>query len=94
MKITTVVRTYIRDNFLFGSDAQFSDSTSLLEAGIIDSTGAMELVAFLETEFGITVDDRDLVPENLDSVSAITSFVTKRLGEAQKHTGSPVAATS
>ncbi len=81
MKIAGVVRAYVRDNFLFGNDAQFTDSTSLLEAGIIDSTGAMELVAFLETEFGIVVDDRDLVPENLDSVDAIATFVMRRRDE-------------
>jgi acyl carrier protein len=93
MKIKTLVRTYISDNFLFGSEVQFSDSASLLESGIIDSTGAMELVAFLETQFDIMIEDRDLTPENLDSVSAISSFVTKSLGEAQKQPGAPLAAT-
>ena len=94
MNIAAAVRTYIRDNFLFGGGAQLNDSASLLEAGVIDSTGAMELVAFLETQFGIGVDDRDLVPENLDSIDAITSFVSRRLAEVAKHPGAPLAATS
>ena len=94
MNIAAVVRTYIRDNFLFGSDAQLNNSASLLEAGVIDSTGAMELVAFLETEFGIVVDDQDLVPENLDSIDAITSFVSRRLAEVERQPGAPLAATS
>ena len=94
MNIAAAIRTYIRDNFLFGSDAQLSDRASLLEAGVIDSTGAMELVAFLETQFGIVVDDRDLVPENLDSIDAITSFVSRRLAAVAKQPGAPLAATS
>ena len=92
MTITARIRQYIRDNFLYGGDARVSDDGSLLEAGVIDSTGAMELVVFLESEFGISVDDRDLVPENLDSISRIASFVTRRLGDGRA--GSPLAATS
>lgn len=93
MTIEAKIRDYIRQNFLFGSDEQISDEHSLLDAGIIDSTGAMELVSFLETEFEVTVSDRDLVPENLDSVSAIASFVTRKLAEDHK-LGSPVRAAS
>ena len=94
MTISTKVRDYIRDNFLFGGDFPFSDSTSLLEVGVIDSTGAMELVGFLESEFAITVEDRDLVPQNLDSVFAIAAFVTQRLRESPKQTSVPLDATS
>ncbi len=84
--MTTIskIRDYIRDNFLFGNSTQIGDDGSLLDAGIIDSTGAMELVSFLETEFGLEVNDTDLVPENLDSITAITSFVTRKLSENQK----------
>lgn len=94
MNIAAVVRTYIRENFLFGGDAHLSDSASLLEAGVIDSTGAMELVAFVETRFGIAVDDRDLVPENLDSIDAIAAFVSRKLPVVDKQPGAPLAATS
>jgi acyl carrier protein len=79
MTISSKIRGYIRDSFLFGSDQKLSDEDSLLDAGVIDSTGAMELVSFLESEFRVDVSDRDLVPENLDSVAAMTAFVTRKL---------------
>ncbi|MBI2223700.1 MAG: acyl carrier protein [Betaproteobacteria bacterium] len=70
------VRQFITDNFLFREDrASLTDSESLLEAGVIDSTGALELVAFLETEFGLALGDAEMVPENLDSISRIVSYV-------------------
>ena len=81
MTIDNKIRDFIRQNFLFGADEKIEENDSLLDRGIIDSTGAMELVSFLETEFAVEVSDRDLVPENLDSIAAITSFVTRKLGE-------------
>ena len=90
MTIAATVQHYIRENFLFGTSNKLGELDSLLDAGIIDSTGAMEIVTFLETTFGISVDDRDLVPENLDSIAAITTFVTRKLAEAQE----PARATS
>ena len=70
------VRQFITDNFLFREDrAALTDSESLLEAGVIDSTGVLELVAFLESEFGLAVGDAEIVPENLDSISRIVGYV-------------------
>jgi len=70
------IRQFITDNFLFREDrAALSDTESLLDAGVIDSTGVLELVAFLETEFGLAVDDADIVPENLDSISSIAGYI-------------------
>lgn len=70
------IRQFITDNFLFREDrASLTDSESLLEAGVIDSTGVLELVAFLETEFGLAVGDAEMVPENLDSIGRIVSYV-------------------
>ncbi len=70
------IRQFITDNFLFREDrATMTDMESLLEAGVIDSTGVLELVAFLESEFGLAVADADIVPENLDSISRIVSYV-------------------
>lgn len=83
MIIQDQIRDYIRKNFLFGTNEKIDDHHSLLERGIIDSTGAMELVSFLETEFQVEVSDEDLVPENLDSVAAITTFVTRKLAQQQ-----------
>lgn len=73
------VRGFIEDNFFFADDiAGFASDASLLEAGVIDSTGVLELVAYIEGEFGIRVNDSDIVPENLDSIGAITAFIVSR----------------
>jgi len=73
------IRSFIVENFLFGNDDGLSDDSSFLEEGIIDSTGILELVSFLEEEFGITVDDEDLIPENLDSINNVTNYLAKKL---------------
>jgi len=74
------IRNFIVENFLFGNDDGLSDDSSFLEEGIIDSTGILELVSFIEEEFGITVDDEDLIPENLDSINNVANYLTKKLG--------------
>jgi len=77
------VRSFIEDNFLFRSDLSgLGDSESLLENGVMDSTGVLELVAFLETEFAIQMSDADIIPDNLDSVTAITAYVERKLATA------------
>ena len=77
------IRDFILTNFLFGQEGNApADDESLLEHGIIDSTGVLELVAFLEQQFGISVGDRELLPENLDSVMNAARFVARKL-EAQ-----------
>lgn len=74
--IETDVRQYIGDNLLFGrSDVSVGGDISFLESGLIDSTGVLELVAFLEEKFHIKVEDEDLIPANLDSVNALIRFV-------------------
>jgi len=79
-QIETTIRQFIADNFLFRDDrSSLDDHESLLEAGLIDSTGVLELVSFLETEFTIQMADEDIVPANLDSIRAIVSFVTSKL---------------
>ena len=78
------VRRFIEDNFLFREDrAAVSDTESLLEAGLIDSTGVLELVAFLEGEFAIHMADAEIVPENLDSIRAIVTFVESKRASAE-----------
>jgi acyl carrier protein len=70
------VRKFIEDNFLFHEDRlAIGETESLLDAGLIDSTGVLELVAFLEGEFGLRMADADIVPENLDSIRAIVAYV-------------------
>lgn len=74
------IRKFIIENFLFGQDdGGLTDNDSFLEKGIIDSTGVLELVAFVEETFGIKVEDNELVPENLDSVNNLITFVDNKL---------------
>lgn len=83
MDLNTKIRDYIVENFLFGdADPLEDDTMSLLDNGIIDSTGVMELVAFLEGDFGLTIADEELVPENLDSVANLTAFVARKQAAA------------
>ena len=78
--ISLAVRRFIGENFLFRDDADaIAQDASLLDAGIIDSTGVLELVCFLETSFGIEVGDDEMLPENLDSIRAIASYVDRKL---------------
>ncbi len=77
------IRNFIIENFLFGeSDNGFQDTDSLLERGIIDSTGVLELVAFLEETYGIQVEDEELLPENLDSIGNICQYLTGKTQSA------------
>ncbi len=72
------IRSFIVENFLFGEGDDLKDDTSFLEDGIIDSTGILELVDFIEEEFGIGVDDEELVPENLDSLNNVSAYVARK----------------
>ena len=73
------VRQFVIDNFLYGQVGELTDDQSFLEGGIIDSTGVLELVAFLEQKFSISVDDDELIPANLDSIHSITRFVDQKM---------------
>lgn len=73
------IKEFILTAFLFTSDPEcLADDTSFLENGIIDSTGVLEIVGFLEEAFGIKVEDNDITPENLDSVLRIVAYVNKK----------------
>jgi acyl carrier protein len=76
--IESEVRKFIVTNFLFGRAEALRDDASLL-GGVIDSTGAIELVVFLQDRFGITVEDDEVVPENFDSVKSVVTYVAKKL---------------
>ncbi len=79
MDTRATVKQYIIENFLFGdTDPLESDSMSLLDEGIIDSVGVMELVAFLEQDFELSIADEDLIPENLDSVDNLVAFISRQ----------------
>jgi acyl carrier protein len=76
------IRAFIVDNFMFGNDEGLSDDTSFLEQGILDSTGVLELVDFLEETFSIKVDDEELIPENLDSIKNLVAYLGKKQQQA------------
>jgi acyl carrier protein len=79
MDYTQRIRDFILDSFLLTDDpSALNDTDSFLDKGIIDSTGVLELVMFLEDEFGVTVDDAELIPENLDSVTRLSTFVSRK----------------
>jgi acyl carrier protein len=80
MSITDQIRSHILDGFLFTSDSGcLRDDASLLEDGIIDSTGVLELVMFVQESFGISVEYDEIVPENFDSVAALADYVARKL---------------
>jgi acyl carrier protein len=74
------IREFVVENFLFGDDAGLTESTSFRDEGIVDSTGVLELVAFLETEFGVQVEGNEFIPDNLDSIEKISAFVARKQG--------------
>jgi len=79
MSTRDTVRKYILENYLFSDDqSALADDDSFLDKGIIDSTGILEVIYFLEDDFGITVEDDEMMPENLDSVNNIVSFIEKK----------------
>lgn len=79
---STIVRQFIIENFLFGEMDGLNDDTSFLESGIIDSTGVLELVSFLEEKFGIKVGDEELIPENLDCIANVVNYLGKKQNNA------------
>ena len=81
MEIKEKIRGFIVENFLFGSDdMSLGDDDSFLESGIIDSTGILEVVGFIEDEFDIEVLDEELVPDNLDSLNKLVSYIGRKQG--------------
>ena len=78
--IKSIIRHFIVDNFLFGdTSVVFEDDDSLMENGILDSTGILELVAFLEKEFNIRIPNEEILPENMDSMNRLGQFVQQKM---------------
>jgi len=79
------LRRFITDSIMYGHNTDFlADDASFLENGVIDSTGVLELINYIETRFGISVDDQELIPENLDSINGLLRFVEKKGGVLQQ----------
>jgi acyl carrier protein len=73
------VRGFILENYLFtDDDSALGFDESLLDRGIVDSTGMLEIIMFIEDELGVTVEDEEMIPENLDSVNRIAAFVARK----------------
>ncbi|MEL1264528.1 acyl carrier protein [Pseudoxanthomonas putridarboris] len=76
--IKSTVRQYIQENFLMGAAESYADDASFMDAQLLDSTGFLELVQFLEETYGIKVEDEEMMPDNLDSLDAIARFVQRK----------------
>ncbi len=88
LAIQTQIRRYILENFLFTSDeGRLQNTDSFLEAGIVDSTGILELLMFLEEAFGVEVEDEEVLPSNFDSVERLTRYIQRKHGESLAHVG-------
>lgn len=79
MDIKVRVRRYLAENLIMvGDGSDLTDEGSFLEQNILDSTGVLELVSFIEDAFAIKVEDQEIVPENLDSLNLIESYVERK----------------
>ncbi|MCL6582708.1 MAG: acyl carrier protein [bacterium] len=78
-EIEKQIKDFIFENFLIGqSTRDLKNDVSFLDEGIIDSTGMLELVAFIENTYGIVVEDEELIPENLDSINRIIAYLERK----------------
>lgn len=85
------LRGYIVENYLFGQDDGFRDSDSFWELGLMDSTGVLELISYLEEKYAISLESNEIVPENLDSVEKLAGFVSRKIqGSSAKPDAVPV----
>lgn len=73
------IREFVVENFLLDEEIELGDNDSFLESGVIDSTGILEVVYFLEEEYGVSVGEEEMVPENLDSIERMGRFVASKL---------------
>jgi acyl carrier protein len=75
------LRTFIYETYFFGDESEaFADDDSFMEQGIIDSTGVLELTAFMEEKYGFTIEDDEMIPANLDSLNNLISFIGRKTG--------------
>lgn len=78
--ITEQVREFVVVNYLFGDESRLpAETESLIESGVVDSTGILELIEFLEETFGISVGESETIPQNLGSIAGIVGYVTRKL---------------
>src|SRR5438105_2447247 len=81
--IARQLRTFIEETFLFGRSDGLGDADSFLEQGIIDSTGILELMEFLQERYGIRVEDEEAIPDNLDSIARVSAYLSRKVGDRE-----------
>ena len=79
METVSRVREFVTRNFFVSDAAKLTDGASLLDLGVVDSTGVLEIIAFVESTFGLSVDDDEILPANLDSIARIAAYVDRKL---------------
>lgn len=82
-EVKSAVTAFVRDNFYIPDGDAIADDASLRDLGVVDSTGVLEVVSFLEGKYAIHIEDSELLPENLDSIDAIARFVDRKRTSAQ-----------
>ena len=86
--IAQQIRSFIQETFLFGQADNLRDGDSFLESGIIDSTGILQLIAFLQDAYGVRVEDEEAIPDNLDSIDRIVVYLRRKSDSAEGGAGS------
>jgi len=83
MNCANEIREFVVSNFLYGEAGLLKDDTSFMQADILDSTGILELVTFLETKYNVKVANEEMLPENLDSIDKVAQFLAKKMESAK-----------
>lgn len=78
MSLQQDIRGFIVENFLFGEEGGLEDDSSFIEQGIVDSTGIMQLVSYLQEQYRIAIEDEELIPDNLDSIKKVAAFIEEK----------------
>jgi acyl carrier protein len=86
-QIERELRDFVAEHFLFGQNIQLGETDSFLERGLIDSTGVLELVSFVEQTYGFQIQDDELVPENFDSLAALTGYAKRKMNGSNNGLG-------
>jgi len=79
MPLKSEIKNFIIENFLYGQNDGFGEDVSFMQKGIMDSTGILELVAFVEEKYELSVADEELIPDNFDSINKLSTYITKKL---------------
>ncbi len=87
MSVEQRIRKFIVENFYLSDPAEIADDTLLVTNGIVDSTGMLEVIAFLEEQFGIHIADHEMTPQNLESVARMAAFVARKQSAPQQAAG-------